>query len=348
MKETYTRCELIWPGIVLMIALALILAAGAIGLTKSKDLQNTIESVGCSVSICLDDLINGNVTDSNKYFIGLKPLYNSISMIKNNLTNIDTQFTSIVPTGPAAVATATAFAMAQGAIDLIPNNAAGTRVPAYFYNTPFDNAAATATLASNLPGALGSTAAADSATAIYGSYNGLGIIQNVINQITFGALGVKTQIAGTFGSALDSAKGIIKGVLDNLVNGDIKYFTIYSSVTPYFPVMGQAVTGIYAGFVALASIAMLATLMLLICNIYKCRYILYLTCLIFVIIGVISFLLSVMISALIPITYWTCDFATFTFSSKANFDCTFLLIRSYVLGASRSVCQHDLGSDNLS
>lgn len=42
MKETYTRCELIWPGIVLMLALGMILAAGAIGLTKSKDLQTTI------------------------------------------------------------------------------------------------------------------------------------------------------------------------------------------------------------------------------------------------------------------------------------------------------------------
>lgn len=147
--------------------------------------------MGCSVSISLDDLINGNVTDSNKYFIGLKPLYNSIATIKNNLTNINTQFTSIVPTGTAAVNAATAFGMAQGAIDLIPNNAAGTRVPAYFYKTPFDSAGATATLASTLPSALGSSAAADSATAIYASYNGLGIIQNVINQITGGAQAVK-------------------------------------------------------------------------------------------------------------------------------------------------------------
>lgn len=119
-------------------------------------------------------------------------------------------------------------------------------------------------------------------------------------------------------------------------------------MTPYFPVMGQAVTGIYAGLVALSSVAMLATLMLLICNIYKCRYILYLTCLIFVIIGVISFLFSFIISALLPITYWTCDFATFTFSSKTNFNCTYLFIRSYVLDATRPICQYDLRGDHLS
>ncbi len=305
--------------------------------------------MGCSVAICLDDIINGNVTDSNKYFIGLKPLYNSITTIKNNLSNIDTQFTSIIPTGPTATATMTAFATAQGAIDLIPTNAAGGRVSAYNYKTPFDSAAATLTLPSTFPNALGSTGAADSSTAIYASYNGLAVIQNVINQITFGALGVKTQIAGTFGSALDTAKTTLKGVMDNLVNGDAKFYSIYSTITPYFPVMGQAITGIYAGLIGLASIAMLATLMLLICNIYKCRYILYLTCVIFVLIGVISFLLSFLLSAILPITYWTCDFATFTFANKANFDCTFIFYHSYLLGISACpICKHDFCCDYMS
>lgn len=40
--EPYTRCELIWPGIVLLLSLSLILAAGAMGLSKSKDIQTTI------------------------------------------------------------------------------------------------------------------------------------------------------------------------------------------------------------------------------------------------------------------------------------------------------------------
>lgn len=66
-NKPYSRCELIWPGIVLIIALGLILAAGAIGLSKSKDLQTTIESVGCSVSVTLDDVINGNVTSTGKF-----------------------------------------------------------------------------------------------------------------------------------------------------------------------------------------------------------------------------------------------------------------------------------------
>jgi hypothetical protein len=59
--------------------LGLILAAGAIGLSKSKDIQTTIEAVGCSVSITLDDIINGNVTETGKFFVGIRTLSNKIA-----------------------------------------------------------------------------------------------------------------------------------------------------------------------------------------------------------------------------------------------------------------------------
>ena len=291
-------------------------------MSKSKDLQTTIEAVGCSVSIALDDIINGNVTDTGKYFIGLNPLYNSITTIKNNLSNIDTQFTNIIPAGAAALATANAASAAQTQIDKIPTNVALGKVTAYNYKTAFDNAAATATLASTMPNALGSINAADSSSAIYLSYNGIGTIQNAINQITGGAQGVKTQIAGGFSTALDGAKTALKDVKDLLTNGDTMFFSIYSSVTPYIPTINTAVTGIYAGLLGIASVGILATLLLLICNLYKCRYLLYFVCVILVVIGVISFILSLVLSILMPLVYFTCDFANYSFSSKANFDCT--------------------------
>lgn len=98
-NKPYSRCELIWPGIVLIIALGLILAAGAIGLSKSKDLQTTIESVGCSVSVTLDDVINGNVTSTGKFFVGIRTLYNQISTIKTSLATVATQLGTISATG---------------------------------------------------------------------------------------------------------------------------------------------------------------------------------------------------------------------------------------------------------
>lgn len=92
MGEPYSKCELVWPAIVLLLALGLILAAGVVGLSKSKDIQTTIEAVGCSVSVALDDIINGNTTSTGKFFIGIRTLAKKIDTIKTSLTNVQTQF----------------------------------------------------------------------------------------------------------------------------------------------------------------------------------------------------------------------------------------------------------------
>ena len=274
----------------------------------------------------MDDILNGNVTESGKYFTGIKTLSTSLTTVKNNLTNIDAQFSTIIPTGATALATTNAYNAARTAIDIIPTNAAAGKVSAYNYKTAFNNAAGTLTLPSTLPNALGSTNAADSTSAVYLTYTGLATIQSVIDQITVGAQAIKTQISGGFGTALDSAKGVMKNISNTLEGGDTKFYETYSSISPNFPLINTAVTGIYAGFVAIASVGLLATLLLLICNLYKCRYLLYFTCLIMVIIGFITFFLSILLSAFLPFIYFTCDFATFSFSSKANFDSNYLYI----------------------
>jgi hypothetical protein len=291
-----------------------------VGLSKVKDLQTTISAVGCSVAITLDDIINGNISTNGKYFVGIQTLYNQIGNIQNNLTNIDTTLTSIVPTGAVAMATTAAWTAAKTAIDQLPTGTAAGKYAAYNYKTPFDSAAATLTLPSKMPNDLGSTNAADSSSAIYIAYNGLIAIQDVINQVTGGAQGVKTTIASGFSTALTSAKKILKDVSDTLVSGDKKYYSTYSSISPNFPTINTAVTGIYAGLIGLSAVAMLAALFLLICNVYGCRYLLYFVCVIFVLIGFISFFLSILVSTIIPIFYWTCDALTFAFSSGVNFN----------------------------
>jgi hypothetical protein len=84
--------------------------------------------------------------------------------------------------------------------------------------------------------------------------------------------------------------------------------------------MNTAITGIYAGLIGLASLAMLATLLLIICNLYKCRYLLYFVCFLLVIVGLVSFLLATIMSIIIPLVYFTCDIVTFSIGSAANFN----------------------------
>lgn len=85
------------------------------------------------------------------------------------------------------------------------------------------------------------------------------------------------------------------------------------------PTATTAMTGIYAGLVGLASVGILATFFLLICKTYKCRYILYFTCFIFFFIGFISLLLTTVLSAVIPVFYFACDFTTSSLASATGF-----------------------------
>jgi hypothetical protein len=266
------------------------------------------------------------VTSTGKYFVGLQTLYNQIGNMQNNLTFIDTTLSSIVPTGAVGGATIGASSAAKSGIDFIPTGTAGGKVPAYNYRTPFTTPGAPLTLPSKMPDDLGSTNNADANSVIYVAYNGISTIQNIVNQVIGGAQGVKDTIASGFGTALNQTKKVLKGVSGTLVSGDKQYYDTFSQVSPMFPIMNTGITGVYAGLIGLASLGMLAALLLLVCNFYKCRYLLYFVCIILVFIGIISFFLSIIISALIPVFYFTCDAITYAFSSGPNFNGNIFII----------------------
>ena len=76
-----------------------------------------MSAVSCSVAITLDDLINGNVTSTGKYFLGLQTLYSKIGIMQGNLSFIDSTLTSIVPTGTVGLETITRSNAAKSAIN---------------------------------------------------------------------------------------------------------------------------------------------------------------------------------------------------------------------------------------
>lgn len=312
-----------WPAIVLLLALGLILAAGAVGLSKSKDIQTTIETVGCSVAIVLDDIINGNTTSTGHFFIGIRTLAKKIDTIKNSLTSVQTQFASL---GGTITAYNTAYTVASSSIDLIPSNTAGARAPATNYGSPMDGTAGITNLASTFPTDLGSTSAGDAGTPIYNAYVGLASIHTSISQTLSQVSSIQGLPTATFNTALDQVKTIVADIAGKLEGGDSTFYSIYSQVNPFFPMILTGTTGVYAGLIGISCLGMLATLLLIVCNLYKCRYMLYFTCCILILVGIISLFVAILISALIPIMYFTCDFTTSTFSSAANFNSKYSFI----------------------
>jgi hypothetical protein len=70
-REPYSKCELYWPSIVLLIALLLIVGSSIVGLIKATDIQHSYEAIFCSVATAFNDIINGSPLSGGNFFVGL-------------------------------------------------------------------------------------------------------------------------------------------------------------------------------------------------------------------------------------------------------------------------------------
>lgn len=189
-----------------------------------------------------------------------------------------------------------------------------------------DGSAAIGNLASTFPTDLGSTSLGDAGTPIFNAYVGLESIHTPLTQTLSQVSSIQSLPTATFNTALDSMKTIVSDIAGKLESGDSNFYSIYSQVTPFFPMILTGATGAYAGLIGISCLGMLATLLLIVCNLYKCRYLLYFTCCILIFIGIVSLFVAILISAFIPIVYFTCDFTTSSFSSAANFNSKYSFI----------------------
>ena len=78
----------------------------------------------------------------------------------------------------------------------------------------------------------------------------------------------------------------------------------------------QAFYGVFIGF---ASLALLGTLLTACCDKYGCRHLIYFSCLIMFLVGLIGALLSTLFSFLIPAFTWGCSYLDTTIASQAGF-----------------------------
>lgn len=87
----YTKCELLWPSIFLLVLLLLAIAASIPGITQSGKLSGSFETIQCGVALAMDNIVNGNVTnDKSSFFYGVGSLVGVFNNLNLNLGNIDT------------------------------------------------------------------------------------------------------------------------------------------------------------------------------------------------------------------------------------------------------------------
>ena len=88
-NEQYTKCELYWPTVFLILLLLLVVIVSAIGLSKASTFKDGLSDIQCSLSLMLDDVVNGNVTTSgSSFFIGVDPLITQITALNTSINAI--------------------------------------------------------------------------------------------------------------------------------------------------------------------------------------------------------------------------------------------------------------------
>lgn len=79
----YTKCELIWPAVFLLLILALAIAASIPGITQSGKLVESVKTMECGLAVALDNIANGNITsDNTSFFFGTNTLMTIFASFK--------------------------------------------------------------------------------------------------------------------------------------------------------------------------------------------------------------------------------------------------------------------------
>ena len=78
-----------WPAITLILALLLLIISSVIGITKASDIQSSYNAVSCSLAITTDDLLNGNISTTGKYFLGMNGLIGGLQSLQGNLGGVN-------------------------------------------------------------------------------------------------------------------------------------------------------------------------------------------------------------------------------------------------------------------
>lgn len=115
----------------------------------------------CAASITYDDALNGNYSNSGKYFVGVNSLPSLLGQLSGNVTNLDANISDLY-SNTSTTNLNQAITQTQSTetdIKKIPNNdgVSGSGM-SLVYSSPLDSAVPTSTVSSTFPSVLGSFA----------------------------------------------------------------------------------------------------------------------------------------------------------------------------------------------
>lgn len=288
--------------------------------------------MGCSTAIFVDDLLNGNVTSNGSdFFTGLNTLSSKLNDLNGNLTNINTNFSDLTGATPGTGLGQSQSLLAYNNVDAvrtdikeIPIGASAPYEINWFYMNDI-SASGGPTGGSTVPlfkSVLGIFS--NSSTVVGGLYTAVDKIATFISD----ARSEATSFSGSFGT-VSGQMANIQSNITTIVNSIQDVDKMVGSPLKLVKTAGdngnmglQAFYGVMIGF---SFFTLLGALLTACCDKYKCRYLMYFSCIFLFLAGLIGFLLSTIFSAIIPPMTWGCSFIEVSLGTQAGFTGTFFL-----------------------
>lgn len=134
--------------------------------------------------------------------------------------------------------------------------------------------------------------------------------------------GIKSSAAG-FASGAAGFSSSIGGITSDLTNVQTQINDLDNSMKDALDLMetpktiGTLVINLIYGIaLGLAALALLGVILMTFCDKYKCRYLMYFSCVILFFFGILGFLLAIIFSIIVPVMYLLCEWLDVTITSS--------------------------------
>lgn len=313
-----------WPAVTLALALLLIIAIGIygsppfiVGFTVGTSTGSTFKSMGCSLAIFTDDLLNGNVTlNGSSFFTGLNLFSGNLGYLGGNLTNIKNNLTDL--SNLASGTTYTQVNNIQTAITTIkkiPDNA-GTAAMNLVYNTPISAGTTTGTLSSSFNSILGTWST--NSTLVYNFYASVEYARLLMNGIKNSSNSFDGQVA-SIQSSITSMNSTIQSLIADVTSMDSSLGSLISLINIPATYANVGMQGFYGALVGFSVFGLLGLIVTSCCHKAGCRHLMYFSCFLLFLIGWVVFLIAVLFSFLVPVFTWTCSYLDVALANSTGF-----------------------------
>lgn len=218
-------------------------------------------------------------------------------------------------------------------ISKIPDGSSGGSLAAFTYNTPLTTAASTSTVSSNLPTLIGDSST--DGTLIGDFYSN---VETETEKVT--SIG---EIADTYRTEMTAFSLASTGLRDGMAAASDEFAALKTSLTgardaaePLAETADMVLMIFEIVLIVLGAFSILGLILMGFCQCFKCRYLVYLVCFLFLLLGALCFLVSLMLSLFMPFYATACLGLETAVSSDEEFGNTDLAISGKVKTAFQS------------